>query len=209
MWLAALKKANITNFRFHDLRHSAASYLAMNGASLAEIAEVLGHKTLSMVKRYAHLSEAHTAKVVQPWAKTKGIKFHPVLEELVGCYALPNGSSDTVKQNTPTLRISAIYKEKVQVAAKILWEQNPNMTIEAIKKHRYIQEFAGDERFALDDLTLTVLPDLIPQLIEAGAENVDIAATMAKYPSHSSIHQYSAQVWEAIGFFPKLDNNYV
>jgi integrase len=64
-WLAALKKANITNFRFHDLRHSAASYLAMNGASLAEIAEVLGHKTLSMVKRYAHLSEAHTAKVVQ------------------------------------------------------------------------------------------------------------------------------------------------
>lgn len=64
-WLTALKKANITNFRFHDLRHSAASYLAMNGASLAEIAEVLGHKTLSMVKRYAHLSEAHTAKVVQ------------------------------------------------------------------------------------------------------------------------------------------------
>lgn len=46
------------------LRHSAASYLAMNGASLAEIAEVLGHKTLQMVKRYAHLSDAHTAGVV-------------------------------------------------------------------------------------------------------------------------------------------------
>ena len=57
-------EAKIENFRFHDLRHSAASYLAMNGASLAEIAEVLGHKTLQMVKRYAHLSEAHTAKVV-------------------------------------------------------------------------------------------------------------------------------------------------
>jgi integrase len=64
-WLSALQKANIQNFRFHDLRHSCASYLAMNGASLAEIAEVLGHKTLQMVKRYAHLSEAHTAKVVQ------------------------------------------------------------------------------------------------------------------------------------------------
>ena len=49
---------------FHDLRHSAASYLAMNGAYLSEIAEVLGHKTLAMVKRYAHLSEAHTTKVV-------------------------------------------------------------------------------------------------------------------------------------------------
>ncbi len=63
-WEAALKKAEIEDFRFHDLRHSAASYLAMNGASLAEIAEVLGHKTLQMVKRYAHLSEQHTAGVV-------------------------------------------------------------------------------------------------------------------------------------------------
>jgi integrase len=62
-WLAALRGAGIDDFRFHDLRHSTASYLAMNGASLAEIAEVLGHKTLQMVKRYAHLSEAHTAGV--------------------------------------------------------------------------------------------------------------------------------------------------
>ena len=63
-WMAALKKADIEDFNFHGCRHSAASYLAMNGASLAEIAEVLGHKTLQMVKRYAHLSEAHTAGVV-------------------------------------------------------------------------------------------------------------------------------------------------
>jgi len=64
-WKKALKKANIENFRMHDLRHSAASYLAMNSATLAEIAEVLGHKTLQMVKRYSHLSETHTAKVVE------------------------------------------------------------------------------------------------------------------------------------------------
>ena len=64
-WEAALKRAEIADFHFHDLRHTTASYLAMNGASLAEIAEVLGHKTLAMVKRYAHLSEAHTAGVVE------------------------------------------------------------------------------------------------------------------------------------------------
>lgn len=64
-WENALKRAEIKDFRFHDLRHSAASYLAMNGASLAEIAEILGHKTLQMVKRYAHLSAAHTSKVVE------------------------------------------------------------------------------------------------------------------------------------------------
>ncbi len=63
-WDSAIKRADISNFKFHDLRHSCASYLAMNGASLAEIAEVLGHKTLSMVKRYSHLSETHTAGVV-------------------------------------------------------------------------------------------------------------------------------------------------
>ncbi len=63
-WRDALEEAEIKNFRWHDLRHSCASYLAMNGATLAEIAEVLGHKTLQMVKRYAHLSEAHTSKVV-------------------------------------------------------------------------------------------------------------------------------------------------
>ena len=63
-WKTAVKEAGIDNFRFHDLRHSAASYLAMNGASLPELAEVLGHKTLAMVKRYAHLSEPHTINVV-------------------------------------------------------------------------------------------------------------------------------------------------
>lgn len=68
-WLDALKAAKIHDFRFHDLRHSAASYLAMNGASTNEIAEVLGHKTLAMVKRYAHLSEVHTAGVVEKMNK--------------------------------------------------------------------------------------------------------------------------------------------
>jgi len=65
LWRKAKKQAKIENFRFHDLRHSAASYLAMGGASLAEIAEILGHKTLQMVKRYAHLSNAHVSSVVE------------------------------------------------------------------------------------------------------------------------------------------------
>ncbi|MBX3647167.1 MAG: tyrosine-type recombinase/integrase [Rhodocyclaceae bacterium] len=63
-WYASLKAAGISNFRFHDLRHSAASYMAMNGASMLDIAAVLGHKTLSMVKRYSHLSDDHTQRVV-------------------------------------------------------------------------------------------------------------------------------------------------
>jgi integrase len=68
-FLVALKKANIENFKFHDLRHSAASYLAMNGASLTDIAAVLGHKTLAMVKRYSHLSDSHVSSVVESMNK--------------------------------------------------------------------------------------------------------------------------------------------
>lgn len=58
-WEKARDAANLIDFRFHDLRHSTASYLAMSGASQLEIAEVLGHRTLQMVKRYSHLSESH------------------------------------------------------------------------------------------------------------------------------------------------------
>lgn len=61
----AVERAGITDFRFHDLRHTAASMLAESGATLAEIAEVLGHKTLQMVKRYAHLTEGHTRGVLE------------------------------------------------------------------------------------------------------------------------------------------------
>ncbi len=63
-WIRAVGKAKLADFRFHDLRHTAASYLAMNGASPSEIAAVLGHKTLAMVKRYAHLHDAHVADVM-------------------------------------------------------------------------------------------------------------------------------------------------
>ena len=63
-WVAAVEAAGITNFKFHDTRHSAASELAMNGATLHEIADILGHKTLAMVMRYAHLCKTHTSAVV-------------------------------------------------------------------------------------------------------------------------------------------------
>lgn len=68
-WREARAAAGLTDFRFHDLRHSAASYLAMSGASLMDIAAILGHKTLAMVKRYSHLSEQHTTAAVDRMAE--------------------------------------------------------------------------------------------------------------------------------------------
>lgn len=63
-WVRAVQAAGLTDFRFHDLRHSAASALLMSGASLGEIADVLGHRTLQMVQRYSHIADDHRAKVV-------------------------------------------------------------------------------------------------------------------------------------------------
>lgn len=67
-WRIACDAAGLPDVRFHDLRHSAASYLAMSGASLMDIAAILGHKTLAMVKRYSHLSEQHTTAAIDRMA---------------------------------------------------------------------------------------------------------------------------------------------
>lgn len=63
-WRAAIAEAEIRDFHFHDLRHTFASYSAQHGASLLEIADALGHRTLTMVKRYSHLSTDSRRRMV-------------------------------------------------------------------------------------------------------------------------------------------------
>ena len=72
-WFEAMKAAGIANFRFHDLRHTSASYLAQRGASTLEIADVLGHKSLAMVRRYSHLAVDHKATLMERMAHEKGL----------------------------------------------------------------------------------------------------------------------------------------
>ena len=58
-WRDVRDAAGLQGFRFHDLRHTTASYLTQGGAGLAQVADALGHKTLAMARRYSHQSGEH------------------------------------------------------------------------------------------------------------------------------------------------------
>jgi integrase len=88
-WKAALVAANIdvrpanykgrkdslmtSDFRWHDLRHTAASYLTMSGIGVIEVARVLGHKTLAMTLRYTHLAPDRVTELGDTLAARLGV----------------------------------------------------------------------------------------------------------------------------------------
>ncbi len=63
VWGIAKRAADITNYRFHDLRHLCASIMAMAGVTQTEVMKILGHKSASMTMRYSHLFDAHVSAV--------------------------------------------------------------------------------------------------------------------------------------------------
>lgn len=71
-WQRVRKAAGLDGFRFHDLRHTTASYLTQAGAGLAQVADALGHRTLAMAKRYAHQNEAHIRATLETIAGKLG-----------------------------------------------------------------------------------------------------------------------------------------
>ena len=64
-WYAALERARIADFRWHDLRHTWASWHVQGGTPLHALQELGGWESAEMVRRYAHLAADHLA----PWAE--------------------------------------------------------------------------------------------------------------------------------------------
>src|SRR5437588_9348718 len=63
-FLNACSRAGITDLHFHDLRHTFASQFVMAGGDLYILKEILGHKSITMTQRYAHLSPAYKIKAI-------------------------------------------------------------------------------------------------------------------------------------------------
>ena len=78
----ACRRVGISDFRFHDLRHTAASWLRMKGADIHTVAQLLGHKDLRMAARYQHLSPSFLASAVATLDGTFAIPCYPGVTEI-------------------------------------------------------------------------------------------------------------------------------
>jgi integrase len=68
---SACKRAGVRGFVWHDLRHTFASRLVMNGVDIPTVMELMGHKDIKMTMRYAHLSKDHKARMAEKTSAPK------------------------------------------------------------------------------------------------------------------------------------------
>jgi len=105
----ACSEAEIEKFRFHDLRHTAASYLVMNGVDLATVKELLGHREIEMTLRYSHLAPAHKAKAVE--------KLGEALEKITTVQS-DRAKGDAVGEHTPALAANLAQNRNILMVRK-------------------------------------------------------------------------------------------
>jgi integrase len=86
----AIRCAKITHCRWHDLRHTFASHLVMNGVDLMTVKELMGHKDIKMTMRYSHLSQGHKARSVDTLGS--------MMESIISTKQAPQGSLEILEK---------------------------------------------------------------------------------------------------------------
>ena len=103
----ALEKAGIKDFHFHDLRHSFGSQLAMKGYPLQAIQKLMGHKSIRMTQRYAHLSPTYERGIVDDFGRKIGAILRPKEAPRmfrVDTYMDTKGNEGKLKKETALLK---------------------------------------------------------------------------------------------------------
>lgn len=95
LFVRAVKRAKLDNFRLHDLRHTFASYQAMSGVAGRGLQALLGHKDARMTTRYSHLSDAYLRAAVNGVVLGGSSGPTPAKMTEVGTYVAPEPSSKT------------------------------------------------------------------------------------------------------------------
>ena len=107
---AALKIAGIEDFRFHDLRHTWASWHVQSGTPLFVLKELSGWETIEMVKKYAHLDAGHLSQytnVVTFWSQQKAEKQRATGYSGSKLLKILSNSGGLWAARTPDLRIKS------------------------------------------------------------------------------------------------------
>ena len=80
----ALQRAGISDFRFHDLRHTWASWHVQSGTPLMVLKELGGWETIEMVQKYAHLNAGHLLQYANHVKVTSKLSFSAVNSDFLG-----------------------------------------------------------------------------------------------------------------------------
>jgi len=94
----ACRRAGILDLRFHDLRHTAATYMVMGGVDLVTVKEILGHSTIEMTMRYAHPTPENKRRAVEVLASVFDLKSQKMNIDKE-CDIFPKADFDLMREN--------------------------------------------------------------------------------------------------------------
>lgn len=168
---AALEAAGINNFRFHDLRHTNATWLRREGASLEVVSRSLGHSSIQVTQRYAHVDDQEVlaaANSLLPIVPTNVVRLQRARRPQY-VYFITDGQSIKIGRSSDPERRLTMFQVGHPLTLSLLGTVNADRLTEAEAHARFYADRQRGEWFAA---SATILKE-IEALCKAGNHNHD------------------------------------